>query len=133
MSVVAGGVHNRRSGCGSGVGAEEFLRCGGGEVRRGIWVYGGRVMHFEVFVFVVLVFRVVVDRGGGAYGARWWSFGLVGDGVVGGAVGGFEVCDTLFEVAEVVDACLEDGEFVHFLVAAGGDHVLQDAEFLVHL
>ena len=50
-----------------------------------------------------------------------------------GGIGGFEVRNALLEVAEVVDAGLEDSELVHVLAVAGRDHVLQDAEFLVHL
>lgn len=124
MGVVAGGVHRGRSGCVRMIGAQEVLRGDSGEMGGRFRVQGGGVLHFEVLVFVVVFGVVVIGWGGGAYGARSGGLGLVGDGEVGGAVGGFEVGDALFEVAEVVDACLEDGELVHFLVAAGGDHIL---------
>lgn len=132
MGALAGGIHGGGGGGGGVLAAEEVLGGGGGEAWGG--VDGGGVSHFEVSVFIVIVVRVVIlGWGGRACDARSESSGLMGKREVGGGVGRFEVCDALLEVAEVVDACLEDGEFVHFLVATGGDHVLQDAELLVHL
>ena len=48
-------------------------------------------------------------------------------------VGGFQVFDALLQVAEIVDAGLQDGQLVHLLVFAGWYHVLEDAKLFVHL
>lgn len=133
MGALAGGIHGGGGGGGGVVATEDVLGGGGGEAWGG--VDSGGVLHFEVSIFIVdVVVRVVVlGWGGRACGARSENLGLMRNREVGGGVGSFKVCDALLEVAEVVDACLEDGEFVHFLVATGGDHVFQDAELLVHL
>ena len=47
--------------------------------------------------------------------------------------GCLEIGYALFQVAQIVDARLQDGQLVHFLVAACGYHVLEDAKLLIHL
>lgn len=73
-------------------------------------------------------------------------------GMEGVVRGRFEVGDALFEVAEVVDTCLslltsafatgvrdesvaylQNGQLMHLLILARGNHILQDAKLFVHL
>lgn len=54
-------------------------------------------------------------------GARWWGLGL-DERCREGVVGGLEVGDAFFEIAEVVDAGLAEGSDVNSCLKAGSDN-----------
>jgi len=141
MRVVAVGAQGRGGSSGGGVRvlAERLeSRGGGGRVRVGVVELmlhgsrGGGVFHLEVGIRGIGPIFLVKRRDGSA-GAAGWSRRLGRRWKRRVLVRGFEVSDTLFQVAEVVDAGLENGQLVHLLVFACRYHILQYAELFIHL